>query len=185
MKMETKYNLPPIKAGVRHSPWWSTGTGIIMGLLFLLLLPGYELQAQEKIFRAGASTSNITPALGGGIVGNFGNPPPAQHIHDELHVRSLALDDGSTKLVFVVIDNLHVGRELLDEARKRIHEKTGLPQSHVMMSSTHTHSATRALDALEASSSGNPLDNYGTFMVSRIVDGVQIALNNLEPARIG
>lgn len=184
-KMETKHILPPIKAGFRHSSWLSTGTGIITGLMFLLLLPVNELKAQEKIFRAGASTSNITPALGGGIVGNFGNPPPAQHIHDELHVRSLALDDGSTKLVFVVIDNLHVGRELLDEAKKRIHEKTGLPQSHLMMSSTHTHSATSTSGSLKAANSGNPLDNYGAFMVSRIVDGVQIALNNLEPARIG
>ena len=158
----------------------------IVALMLFLFLYVTDIQAQEKIFKAGASISNITPRLGEGIIGNFGNPPPAQHIHDQLHVRSLVLDDGSTQLVFVVIDNLHVDREVLDEAKKRIHEKTNLPLSNMLMSATHTHSATSAGGAGSASTNGNnPLADYRTFMISRIVDGVQIALNNLEPARIG
>src|SRR5690606_22134608 len=128
-----------------------------------------------------------TPSLGGGIIGNFGNPPAAQHIHDQLHVRTLALDDGTTKLVFVVIDNLYVDREALDEAKRLIHEKTDLLPSHILMSATHTHSATSS--AIRRGGTGsnndNPLEDYRSFLVSRIVDGVQIALNNLEPARIG
>ena len=58
---------------------------------------GNTIGAQE--FRAGASTSNITPTLGKGIVGGFGTPPVAEHVHDELHARTLALDDGTTSLV--------------------------------------------------------------------------------------
>ena len=38
----------------------------------------------KKSLLAGAATSNITPWLGGGVVGNFGTPPPAKYIHDEL-----------------------------------------------------------------------------------------------------
>lgn len=143
----------------------------------------------EKIFRAGASMSNITPPLGLGIVGNFGDPPPAKHIHDQLHVRSLALDDGTTQLVFVVIDNLMVGRNVLDEAKRIIHERTGLPTAHMMMSAIHTHSATSAagegIKNRRGWNSGKPLSEYQQFLVSRIADGVQVALNNLEPARIG
>ena len=52
-------------------------------------------------FRAGAATSNITPDLGGDIVGGF-VPVPATHVHDELHARCLVLDDGATKLALVV-----------------------------------------------------------------------------------
>lgn len=154
-------------------------------LMFFLLLTVADAMAQGKVFKAGASISNITPSLGGGIIGNFGNPPPAQHIHDQLHVRSLVLDDGSTQLVFVVIDNLHVDREVLDEAKRMIHEKTNLPLSNMLMSATHTHSATRAGGAGSGSTNNNPLADYRTFMISRIVDGVEIALNNLQPARIG
>ncbi len=35
--------------------------------------------ADKKPFRAGVATSNITPWLGGGLVGNFGTPSPANH----------------------------------------------------------------------------------------------------------
>src|SRR5690606_40843901 len=70
---------------------------------------------KARVFRAGASTSNITPELGKGIVGNFGTPPPATHVHDQLHARTLALADGSTKLIFVVVDNVAVKREVFDE----------------------------------------------------------------------
>lgn len=145
--------------------------------------------AEVKLFRAGASTSNITPPLGLGIVGNFGNPPPAQHIHDELHARSLVLDDGTTQLLFVVVDNLMVGREVLDEAKKRIHERTGLPTSHMLISAIHTHSATssqgESIEDRRGWNVGKPFNSYQQFLISRIADGAQVAFNNLEPAHIG
>ncbi len=147
-----------------------------------------------RVFKAGAATSNITPPLGAGIVGNF-DEPPATQVHDELNARCLALDDGSTRLVFVVVDSVSVNREVFDEAKRRIHAATGVPPDHVMMSATHTHSATSARGKsafdLQAAAidpgkgSDLSLDHYQTFLARRIADGVQRALNNLEPARIG
>jgi neutral ceramidase len=143
---------------------------------------------KDRVFRAGAATSNITPPLGLGIVGNF-EIPPATHVHDELHARCLALDDGTTKLVFVVVDSVSVNREVYDEAKRRIHTATGIPDSHMMMSATHTHSATSARGenavAVRAPEDSPPLDAYQTFLATRIADGVQRALNQLEPAQIG
>src|SRR5690349_20863030 len=86
----------------------------------------------DKVFRAGASTSNITPPLGTPIVGNF-TEPLAKNIHDELHARCLALDDGTTKLVFVLVDNVGVNQAVLDEAKRLINERTGLPKTHVLI----------------------------------------------------
>src|SRR5690606_36506358 len=88
--------------------------------LFAILFGCIKVNAQSinanresvKVFRAGASTSNITPELGKGIVGNFGTPPPAEYIHDELHARSLVLDDGTTQLIFVIVDNVGINREV-------------------------------------------------------------------------
>ena len=144
--------------------------------------------AQNKIFRAGASTSNITPSLGSGIVGNFGTPPPATHIHDELHARCLVLDDGSTKLVFVVCDNVSINREVFDEAKRLIAQSTQIPTCHMLMSATHTHSATSAGGEGEKRRGwhpNEPLDEYQRLLARRIADGVRVAFNNLEPARIG
>src|SRR3954454_23331016 len=65
---------------------------------------------RDRVFRAGAATSNITPPLGEGIVGNF-TTPTATHIHDELHARCLVLDDGQTRLAFAICDNVGIPRE--------------------------------------------------------------------------
>lgn len=139
-------------------------------------------------FRAGASISNITPYLGGGIVGNFGTPPPARHIHDQLHARTLVLDDGTTKLVFVICDNIGMKREVYDRAKQLISQRTGIPATHVLTASTHTHSATSAEGEGKKRrgwTADEPLDDYQQFIARRIADGVDIALNNLEPAQIG
>jgi neutral ceramidase len=144
--------------------------------------------AQAKVFRAGASMSNITPDLGEGIVGNFGTPPPATHIHDQLNARSLVLDDGMNKLIFVICDNVSINREVFDEAKKLIHQKTKIPQAHMLMAATHTHSGTSAGGDGEKRRGWHPhepLDSYQQFLAKRIANGVQVALNNLEPARIG
>ena len=148
-----------------------------------------------RVFRAGAATSNITPPLGAGIVGNFVIPPATQ-IHDELHARGLALDDGTSRLVFVVVDNVGINREVFDEAKRRVEAATGVPAANMMMSATHTHSATSARGSnamvMRASNAETrdpaaipPLDDYQAFLARRIADGVQRALNNLEPAQIG
>ena len=156
--------------------------------LLLVLLSSMPLRAQEasKVFKAGASTSNVTPFLGGILVGGYGTPV-ATHIHDELHARSLVLDDGQSKLVFVLVDNVSINREVFDEAKRRLQKDTGIPPSHMLMAATHTHSATSASGLGEKRRGWNfdkPLDDYQNFVVSRIVDGVKIAINNLEPAQI-
>ena len=161
---------------------------LTLAVVVALAASSAAAQTSGRVFRAGAATSNITPPLGAGIVGNF-VVPPATHVHDELHARCLALDDGTTKLVFVVVDSVSVNREVFDEAKRRISEATGVPETHMMMSATHTHSATSARGSnalvMQPGRSSSPLDEYQTFLAQRISDGVRRAINNLEPARIG
>lgn len=140
----------------------------------------------SKTLLAGASKTNITPALGGVLVGGFGDPV-ANHIHDELYSRQLVIDNGETRLVWVVVDNLSINREVFDEAKRRLEKETGIPAFHMMMSAAHTHSATSASglgDTRRGWNVNKPLDDYQRFVVSRIVDGVKMAINNLEPAQI-
>ncbi len=132
--------------------------------------------------QAGAATSNITPEIGQEIIGGF-VPYPSKHIHDELHARCLVLNDGKTKLALVVCDLLGIQRVISTEARKMIHEQVGIPPECVMISATHTHSATSALgkDRLKPEQT---LDDYQRFVARRIADGVARAVNNLRPAQV-
>ncbi len=147
----------------------------------LLATPMVGAGPTPSPLRAGASTSNITPSLGAEIVGGW-KPLPSTRVHDELHARSLVLDDGRTRLAFVVVDNVSVDREVFDEAKRQIHAATGLPIGHMLMSSTHTHSATSARPASAAKR--GPMNDYQEFLARRIADGVQRAIVNLAPARV-
>jgi len=162
----------------------------IMFLLAIVIMGTLGVQAQKastRQFLAGAGTSNVTPFIGDVIVGGFG-VPRSTNVHDELHARCLVLDDGDTRLVFAIVDNVGILREVFDEAKRLIHESTGIPKEHMLMSSTHTHSATSAGgdgEKRRGYNYGKPLDEYQQFLARRIADGVQVAINNLEPARIG
>ena len=133
-------------------------------------------------FRAGAATSNITPLLGGDIIGGFA-PIDATHVHDELQARCLVLDDGQTKLAVVVCDLLGIHWKVSAEARRLIAESTGIPREQVLISATHTHSATSALGE-NRFQHDPPLSEYQLFVARRIADGVQRALNNCRPAEL-
>ena len=159
----------------------------------LTALPAAE---SNPVFRAGADRADITPDLGTPIPGGF-LPPLATHIHDPLHVRTLVLDDGSTRLAFVVCDIAALPLAVCDEAKRRVKEKTGLPGSHIVISATHTHSAGAGF-RMEGNDISKIIDRdgfyppptvpftpYQDFIARRIADSVQNAINRLEPARIG
>jgi len=139
--------------------------------------------ADEKPFLAGVATSNITPWLGDGIVGNFGTLPPAEYVHDELRARCFVLDDGSERIVLVVSDSIYISREVLDEAKRQVTEATGIPADRMLMSGTHTHSSVSARwkNPLQPESE---FTEYQQFVAHRIADGVRCAVHNLRPARI-
>lgn len=143
-----------------------------------LPVAGFSQAPASRVFKAGAAAIDITPPLGMEIVGNFAPRPVAKRIHDALHVRCLVLDDGSARLAFAVVDNLSLARELWDEAKAKVQESTGIPVSNLMFSTTHTHSSVAAL------TNQDPAKDYRAILITRIAEGVQQAVANLEPARI-
>src|SRR3954468_23252578 len=96
--------------------------------------------AESRQLRAGAAANNISPPLVLSINGGFSDHK-ATNIHDELHARCLVLDNGESRLGFVVVDSCMVPREIFDDAKKIIEKETGLAADHLLMSATHTHSA--------------------------------------------
>ncbi|WP_339731161.1 hypothetical protein [uncultured Gimesia sp.] len=148
----------------------------ICGICFTLLGSVYSEAADqptEKVLKAGAATCNITPPLGEAIIGGF-KPFPSEKVHDDLHARCLVLDNGETKIAFVICDNLGITEDVYRSARKFIESETDLPPENIMMAATHTHSATRA---------SSP--KYRELLSRRIADSVRLALKNREPAKIG
>lgn len=155
----------------------------LLPLLLSIAISAHAESENGTLFLAGAATSNITPFLGTDLIGGF-NPRGSTHVHDELHARCLVLDDGKTKVAIVIIDNVKFPTEVHGPTKQRIQQISGLPPENVLIAATHTHSAPslRGKSYLELD---EPLDDYQKFVIRRIADGVQRAINNLEPSRIG
>ena len=170
----TAYFSNLVRHSRRHLCFWS--------VTFVILTLCTELAAAEpRVFRAGAATSNITPAFGVLLDGTIQQNGPAKHVHDELHARCFVLDDGTERIAIVVCDNTMITGSVLDAAKEIIRKQSGLNPDRVLISATHTHSAPRAIRISE-----KPEDiAYLDFLARRIADGVQRAINNLAPAKVG
>lgn len=137
--------------------------------------------AEAQTFRAGAAQVDITPTRfpvinSGGFLERM-----AERAHDRLMSRALILDDGQTRIAIAVVDNLMMTRELLDEVKQQASRATGIPTVRMLISATHTHSAPSVMGAL-----GSRADAaYTQFLPGQIVKSIVLAVDKLEPARIG
>lgn len=155
-----------------------------LGLVLLFTAPIAQNPARGDVpagpLRAGAATSNITPPLGVSLNGGM-RDRKAVYIHDELHARCLVLENGHTRLAIVVCDSCMIPREVFDEAKRLVHNETGLPVEHMLMSATHAHSAPASAGVFQSDAE----TQYKRFLAVRIADGVRRAIYNLQPAKIG
>ena len=160
-----------------------TLTFAILFTCCLLFLESQQSIAQENSdtgFQAGSAMSVITPPIGYSINGGT-QDRNVINVHDETHARAIVLDDGETRLAFVVSDLCMVYRETLDKAKARAHEFTGIPTENMMMSATHTHSSGTACSVFQS----DPDPDYLEFLSIRIADALIRANENRVPARVG
>jgi len=159
--------------------------GQVLLLLGLLILAAASLftamAAGPKTFRAGAYAMDVTPTnFPVHVLGMF-TDRISDTVADPLFARCLVLDDGEERLALVVVDSCMMPRDLLDEAKARAQRLTGLRPDHILISATHTHSAPAVMGGL-----GTPADtNYARFLPPLIAEGIERAVQNLAPARIG
>src|SRR5262245_33881666 len=154
------------------------GGAIVMLLLVGSLLPGADA---KKVFRAGAYAMDITPqkfpiSVNGGM-----QDRQAEGATDRLHARCLVLDDGTTKLAIAVCDSCMIPREILDEAKRRASQATGIPTDRMLVSATHTHTAPTVAGVFQS----DPDPDYVKCLTAKIADGITQAHANLAPAQVG
>jgi hypothetical protein len=136
----------------------------------------------RRTLRAGAAIVDITPKvfpinMPGGFSAN-----PAQSAHDPLNARALVLDDGTTTLAMVVIDNLGAGPDVLDEAKAIAAKETGMSVDKMLVSSTHTHTGA-SIGTRETSPPATIA--YRKVIVEGIAQSIIRAHAALQPATIG
>jgi neutral ceramidase len=107
--------------------------------LFLsLALP--MVVADEPTFLAGFAEKDITPEIGMEAPGGYGKAYH-QTLHDPCKVRAAVFDDGKSMVAIVGIDAIGIRRESVQRVRKRIFDKTGIPEAHQLFNASHSHSS--------------------------------------------
>ena len=149
-------------------------------LLALVVSIGNAAETPKEL-RAGAAAVDVTPVefplnMPGGFSANM-----AESAHDPLHARALVLDDGTTALAMVVVDNLGVAPEVLEEAKAIAAKATGLSTERMLICSTHTHSA----PASNVQDGPAPAVAYRQRLVRGIADSIIKAHGALQPAAVG
>lgn len=148
-------------------------------LLFVVGATHSALSAEPSL-RAGAFAMDITPLKFPISVNGNMQDGTATKAHDPLHARCLVLDDGTTKIAMVVVDSCVIPRELMDDAKRQAHKRTGIPTSRMLISATHAHSCPTVAGVFQS----DPVPEYVAFLAERIAAGIQQAHDNLAPAEI-
>src|SRR3712207_6820818 len=90
--------------------------------------------ARGKI-RAGAAAANINADIGGSLAGNF-TEARSRNIHDDLHAKSLVLDNGSTRLAMVLVDLCVLPASVNVAAKQIIASEAGVPYGNALFCCT-------------------------------------------------
>jgi len=109
----------------------------IVLLLFLSAFVG--LQAQ---WRVGASSAAINPDRGAFVAGHTLDRR-FTGVHDDIHVKAVAVSDGRTSVVILTFDCIGLLHPQLLEIRRAVAgllREPGFDTARIVMSSTHTHS---------------------------------------------
>lgn len=146
-----------------------------------LMLTPATLHAEDaaKVFKAGAATANITPWLGTSLAGGM-EDRLASRVDDELFVRAIVLDDGASQLAIALVDCCMVERPIVDAGKDRASAATGIPQSHMLVAATHSHSAGTCAHIFQS----DPDPDYAALVTRKIGDAITQAWLDRVPARI-
>jgi putative membrane-bound dehydrogenase-like protein len=131
--------------------------------------------------RVGGYAQRIDPRelpvpVNGGFVQQMG-----ERVIDPLAARTLVIADGESMISITVIDSCLLPRDLIDDAKTRASQVTGIPIERMMVSATHAHSvpAAQGIHGTEAS------EAYRDQLREQLADSIIQAHRRLRPAEVG
>lgn len=118
-----------------------TCRGIVLVALALVLeLGSADVARANDSLRVGVAEVDITPPVGFPMAGYY-HERLADGAIDPLKAKAIVFRDGQTEAAMVVCDLIGIATDLSQAVRKRASAKTGIPESHIVISATHSHTA--------------------------------------------
>lgn len=130
---------------------------VIISVLIAALPCCALAQTTSPSFKVGAAKIDITPTQ---------LPRNSEGILDHIYARAIVIDNGTTSAALVSADSGMLGEQVWRTVSQRVEKELAIPAQNIIMSPTHTHSA-----------SGGSAD--------QIFNVIKAAKDKLQPARIG
>ena len=133
------------------------------------------------MFKVGLYEKEITPFFGCSMSGYF-NERRINGIKDKIYAKAVVIEKDGTTIAMVTVDSCGLTDDILDIARARIVELTGIDAKNITISATHTHtSLPGGIDIEEF----NEIDTlYLKVLPLMIADTVACAYQRLDDATI-
>jgi hypothetical protein len=158
----------------------------IMVLIWAVLLHGMGYRADthaqpvKATVKVGVGEMVITPQKNMKMAG-FARSQMSTGMHDDLHARSLVVEDAKgNSVVLMTIALVGLNEEYGKRIRDGITAKTGIPGDRIVVSCTHTHSGPSV-----GRGSSEDGKEYGNLLVERCVESAVKAWGSRVPGRIG
>jgi len=159
-------------------------TVLLICSIFFSILSSVTLWAGDRqSLRVGATKVDITPS-------DLTNLNPwggtYKDVHDHIYARMLVLDNGVNTAALVSLDLAETGDTT--EVRQRIQSELGIPVDHIIITSSHDHSAPRAGVVTAgglAHGASSATAGFTNTLYDKIVNGLKQAKASLQPARFG
>ncbi|MEM9282964.1 MAG: hypothetical protein AAGA96_14145 [Verrucomicrobiota bacterium] len=103
----------------------------------------------------------------------------SNYVHDPIHVRSLAFQNGEGRVLITLIDAIGTSREKTDAAKALVAEATGWPVEAMLVSATHAHTTPKGGEGSPGREAYEKQRNEG------MVEAMTQAIANLQPAQVG
>lgn len=137
-----------------------------------------------SMLKVGYSQVNANPPLGIGIDGYY-VPRFAKGFLDDIEVISMVLACGETTVAMVSVDACLIEEELIARFCTAAEKATGIKKENIFLTATHTHTGPLLKETKMFTADWDVIHKYADFLENRIADGLQLALADVKPARMG
>ncbi len=131
--------------------------------------------------KTGYSKICINPPYGAPIIGYY-EERYVKGIADDIFVRAVAFDDGSTKAVVIALDLCLLAQKYYDSFKEAITEATGIDKDAIFISCSHTH--TGPLVGKDFGSGQSSTEAYDEFLISSVRDAAVYAIADLCESKL-
>ncbi|RAV17727.1 neutral/alkaline non-lysosomal ceramidase N-terminal domain-containing protein [Paenibacillus contaminans] len=128
----------------------------------------------------GMAEMDITPALQSSMPGYF-NDRKSTGVMDALFAKALIAETEKGIAAWVALDCIDLPRRVVLGIRERIHKETGIPESSIMVSATHTHTGPPVVTYSFISAD----EAYLKLLTEKGADAAIVAYRTRKQARIG